>query len=291
MSVLAVNEVWKVYGQGVSAVEALRGISLQIERGEFVAIMGPSGSGKSTLLQLMGGLDGPTAGQITVAGKELGALTEAERTLIRRDQIGFVFQAFNLVSVLTAAENVGLPLSLAGVKREAVVERSQRALQLVGLADRATHLPAELSGGQQQRVAIARALVTEPAILLADEPTGNLDSRTGTEVMQLLRRCAESLGQTVVLVTHDARAAAYADRVLFLRDGRLVDELVAPLRGANSCGAKLAPSSESAPLRGANSCGAKLAPSSESAPRDRASWAAAILGHLEGLTEREVASR
>lgn len=253
MHVLAVEGVTKVYGQGAAVVEALRGITLQIERGQFVAIMGPSGSGKSTLLQLMGGLDGPSAGKVAVAGKELGALTEAGRTLIRREQIGFVFQAFNLVSVLTAAENVGLPLSLAGLRKEEVASRSERALKLVGLAGRAKHLPSEMSGGQQQRVAIARALVTEPAILLADEPTGNLDSRTGTEVMQLLRQCADGLGQTVVLVTHDARAAAYADRVLFLKDGQLVDEL--------------------------------------QAPKDRSNWAAQIFACLEGLTEREVAAR
>ncbi|HEY3364900.1 MAG TPA: ABC transporter ATP-binding protein [Symbiobacteriaceae bacterium] len=219
MAIVEVQGLTKVYGLGAARVEALRGIDLAIDRGEFVAIMGPSGSGKSTLLQIMGGLDAPTDGTVQVAGKSLGTLTELERTLLRRERIGFVFQAYNLISVLTAAENVALPLTLAGRPAAEVRSRSERALQLVGLTERGRHLPEELSGGQQQRVAIARALAAEPAMLLADEPTGNLDSRTGTEVMVLLRRSCDELGQTVVLVTHDPRAAGYADRVVFLEDG------------------------------------------------------------------------
>ncbi|MGE5675686.1 MAG: ABC transporter ATP-binding protein, partial [Mycobacterium leprae] len=175
-------------------------------------------------LQLLGGLDAPTDGSIMLAGQNLGSLSEVERTVLRRSRIGFVFQSFNLVPVLTAVENVGLPLTLAGIRTAEVTERSHRALRLVGLDDRAQHLPAELSGGEQQRVAVARALVTEPALLLADEPTGNLDSRTSAEVMSLIRRSATDLGQTVLLVTHDPRAAAYDDRLLFLRDGQVADE-------------------------------------------------------------------
>lgn len=225
MVMLRVTDVTKRYGSGAVQVQALDQVSLAIAAGEFVAIMGPSGSGKSTLLQLMGGLDAPTAGKVQVDGQELGGLSEQERTLWRRQRIGFVFQSFNLISVLSAEENVGLPLSLAGVKAAEVQARSRRMLKLVGLEHRAVHLPGEMSGGEQQRVAIARALVTEPAILLADEPTGNLDSRRGAEIMSLLRRSCDELSQTVTLVTHDPQAAAYADRVLFLRDGRVVEEL------------------------------------------------------------------
>ena len=222
--VLQAVDLTKVYGVGPTEVRALRGVTLEVQRGEFVAIMGASGSGKSTLLQILGGLDSPSAGRVLIAGQDLGSLTEARRTLLRREQIGFVFQSYNLISVLSAEENVSLPLTLAGVKAPEALGRARRALKLVGLEERAQHLPGQLSGGQQQRVAVARALVTEPAMLLADEPTGNLDSRTGLEIMELLRRSCDQLGQTVVLVTHDARAATYADRVLFLRDGQVVQE-------------------------------------------------------------------
>lgn len=225
MAILEVENVTKVYGSGATRVNALAGLSLQVREGEFAAIMGPSGSGKSTLLQIMGALDRPTSGQVRLAGRETGGLNEVERTLLRRAKIGFVFQSFNLISVLTAAENVGLPLSLAGVRPADVAMRTERVLALVGLKDRAHHLPGELSGGQQQRVAVARALASDPAIVLADEPTGNLDSRTGTEILELLRRSCDELSQTVVMVTHDPRAAAYANRVLFLRDGLLADQL------------------------------------------------------------------
>ncbi len=220
---LQVDQVTRIYGHGETAVHALRGVSLQVRRGEFIAIMGPSGSGKSTLLQLMGGLDTPTDGQIVLAGQPMAHLDEEQRTLLRRAQIGFVFQAFNLVSVLTALENVALPLTLAGVPSKDATARATQALKTVGLADRAHHLPAELSGGQQQRVAVARALVTHPAILLADEPTGNLDSRTSQEILTLLRRSADELSQSVVMVTHDPNAAAYADRIIYLQDGEVVE--------------------------------------------------------------------
>jgi putative ABC transport system ATP-binding protein len=225
MAILEVRDLVRHYGQGEAQVKALDGVSFDIRAGEFAAIMGPSGSGKSTLLQLMGGLDSPTAGSVRLDGQSLGDLTELDRTLVRRRKIGFIFQSFNLISVLTAAENVALPLALEGLPSGEAAERSRRALRLVGLEERERHLPGQLSGGQQQRVAIARALVTEPAVILADEPTGNLDSRSSREVMELLRKSCDSLGQTVVLVTHDPQAAAYADRILFLRDGRLVDEL------------------------------------------------------------------
>ncbi|MFZ5818047.1 MAG: ABC transporter ATP-binding protein [Bacillota bacterium] len=231
MAMLEVQDLAKVYGQGETAVRALGGLSLQVQAGSFVAIMGPSGSGKSTLLQIMGALDSPTSGTVLLDGRDIGSMSELQRTLLRREKIGFVFQSFNLISVLSAAENVALPLTLAGIPARSAEERSLRALRLVGLQDRGHHLPGELSGGQQQRVAVARALVTEPALLLADEPTGNLDSRTGQEILQLLRRSSDELGQTVVLVTHDPQAAAYADRVLFLRDGLLAGELPVPRGG------------------------------------------------------------
>jgi putative ABC transport system ATP-binding protein len=214
----------KVYGSGQAEVKALNGVDLTVEKGEFVAIMGPSGSGKSTLLSLLGGLDQPTGGRIVVGGMDLGNQTETALAVMRREKVGFIFQSFNLVPVLTAAENVAVPLLLAGRKGHEVQQKVDRVLHLVGLADRATHTPAELSGGQQQRVAIARALVTEPALVLADEPTGNLDSRTSRDIMSLLRRSCDELGQTLVLITHDDNVAAWADRVLFLRDGQVVAE-------------------------------------------------------------------
>ena len=216
----------KVYGEGDTAVSALRGVDVQFEAGRFTAIMGPSGSGKSTLMHCMAGLDSATTGQVFIGDSDLTTMKDKELTRLRRDRMGFVFQAFNLVPTLTAEENITLPLDIAGAK----VDRAWFDLVVgtVGLADRLTHRPSELSGGQQQRVACARALVTRPEIVFADEPTGNLDSKSGAEVLGFLRRSVDEFGQTIVMVTHDAHAASYADRVVFLADGELVDELLAP---------------------------------------------------------------
>jgi putative ABC transport system ATP-binding protein len=216
----------KIYGTGVTAVRALDAISADFDAGRFTAIMGPSGSGKSTLLHCLAGLDRLTEGQVLIGDVDLGSLDDKAMTLLRRERIGFVFQAFNLVPTLTAQENVVLPLTLGGKKPDrAWVKELARSL---GIADRLEHRPAELSGGQQQRVATARALVTRPDLIFADEPTGNLDSRSATELLIQIRRAVDEYHQTVVMVTHDPRAAAYADRVLFLADGRVVRELLAP---------------------------------------------------------------
>ena len=211
------------YGQGETCVNALRGVDLGIATGELTAVMGPSGSGKSTLMHILAGLDQPTEGSVTIAGQDITQLSDTELTLLRREHIGFIFQFFNLLPMLTAAENVVLPLTLAGRKPDAdwVRELTDR----VGLTNRLGHRPSELSGGQQQRVAIARALVSRPTIMFADEPTGNLDSRTSGEILTLLRSMVSDLGQTTVMVTHDAHAAAIADRVLFLADGEIVRDL------------------------------------------------------------------
>jgi putative ABC transport system ATP-binding protein len=211
------------YGEGDTAVEALRGVSLGIEAGRMTAIMGPSGSGKSTLMHLLAGLDTPTEGTVVVDGIDITKLSEKKLTKLRRDTIGFVFQFFNLLPMLTAEENVTLPLEIAGKKVDR--EWLDELLDAVGIAQRRTHRPAELSGGQQQRVAVARALVTKPKVLFADEPTGNLDSQSSKEVLQLLRRSVDEWGQTIVMVTHDAGAAAMADRILFIADGRIVRDL------------------------------------------------------------------
>jgi len=211
------------YGEGEAAVDALRGVTLAVQEGELVAVMGPSGSGKSTLMHLLAALDKPTAGTVTIAGQDVGSLSDRDVTLLRRRHIGFVFQFFNLLPMLSAEENVLLPLSIAGAKPERAF--FEQLLDRTGLTDRRTHRPAELSGGQQQRVAIARALVAKPTVVFADEPTGNLDSTTGAEILELLRSSAAELGQTMVMVTHDAQAAEIADRVLFLADGRIVEEL------------------------------------------------------------------
>src|SRR4051812_43858178 len=211
------------YGHGETEVNALRGVDLGIATGELTAVMGSSGSGKSTLMHILAGLDRPTEGSVTIAGQDITQLGDTDLTLLRREHIGFIFQFFNLLPMLTAEENVVLPLSLAGVRpdREWVRELTGR----VGLADRLKHRPSELSGGQQQRVAIARALVSRPTIMFADEPTGNLDSHTSGEILALLRDMVSDLGQTTVMVTHDAHAAAIADRVLFLADGEIVRDL------------------------------------------------------------------
>ncbi len=218
---MRLENVVKSYGRGETAVRAVAGVSLAIAPREFVAIVGPSGSGKSTLLHLMAGLDLPDAGQVFVGGKSLQALSDDAVTVLRRRQIGVVFQFFNLLPMLTAEENVALPLVLDGVRLRAARPRACAMLERVGLGHRAKHRPDQLSGGEMQRVAIARALVTGPLVLLADEPTGNLDSHTGEEILALVREMAERHGQAVVMVTHDARAAAHAQRVLAMRDGRV----------------------------------------------------------------------
>jgi putative ABC transport system ATP-binding protein len=218
--------VSKTYGTGERAVTALDAVDLRIPAATFTAVMGPSGSGKSTLLHCAAGLDRATAGQVVIDGVHLGSLSERSLTRLRRDRVGFVFQAFNLIPALTAAQNVALPLRLAG--RKPAAGEVTAMLTEVGLADRSGHRPGELSGGQQQRVAIARALVTRPAVLFADEPTGALDAASGREVLRLLRAAVDRHGQTVVMVTHDPFAAAHADRVLFLADGRVVDALAGP---------------------------------------------------------------
>ena len=216
----------KVYGKGLTEVRALDGVTIAFEAGHFTAIMGPSGSGKSTLLHCIAGLDNLTEGRAFIGDADLSTLDDRHLTIMRRDRIGFVFQAFNLVPTLTAIENVTLPLALAGSKGDR--EWIDRVVDTLGLRDRLRHRPSELSGGQQQRVAIARALASKPQIIFADEPTGNLDSRSGAEVLQLMRRAVDDLGQTIVMVTHDPGAAAYADRIVFLADGRIVDEMLDP---------------------------------------------------------------
>jgi putative ABC transport system ATP-binding protein len=211
------------YGEGETAVDALRGVDITVRSGELVAVMGPSGSGKSTLMHILAGLDKPTSGSVKVADNEITNLSDTKLTRLRRDHIGFVFQFFNLLPMLTAEENITLPLRIAGAKADKAWLDS--LLNEMGLATRKSHRPSELSGGQQQRVAIARALVTRPTIVFADEPTGNLDSKTGGEILELLRASTDSYGQTTVMVTHEPRAAAIADRILFLADGLIVKEL------------------------------------------------------------------
>jgi putative ABC transport system ATP-binding protein len=222
-AVVSASGLVRRYGEGSTAVEALRGVSLDVGAGRMTAIMGPSGSGKSTLMHLLAGLDTPTEGSIVLAGQEIVGLPERKLTMLRRETIGFVFQFFNLLPMLTAEENILLPLSIAGQKPDAAW--LEELLDTVGIAERRSHRPAELSGGQQQRVAVARALITRPKVLFADEPTGNLDSGSSKEVLSLLRRAVDEWGQTIVMVPHDAGAAAMADRILFLADGRIVRDL------------------------------------------------------------------
>lgn len=223
--ILRAEGLRKHYPMGVHGVMALQGVSLSVASGEFVAVMGPSGSGKSTLLHLLGGLDAPTEGEIRLRDQEVTRLPDKEATLVRRRNIGFVFQFFNLLPTLNAEENIFLPLLIDGEKEEAWRERLDTILHRVGLFPRRLHKPEELSGGEQQRVALARALITQPAILLADEPTGNLDTKTGEEVMTLLRTSARELHQAIIMVTHDPKAAAFSDRVVFLQDGQMQQEL------------------------------------------------------------------
>ncbi len=226
-AVVEAHDLTRVYGEGDTAVHALRGVTLEVEPARLTAVMGPSGSGKSTLMHLLAALDHPTEGHVSIAGTRLGELSDNAITKLRREHIGFIFQFFNLLPMLTAEENIVLPLTLAGEKPED--EFFDDLLKKVGLQDRLKHRPSELSGGQQQRVAIARALVSRPSVVFADEPTGNLDSKTGGEILDLLRGSVRDYGQTLVMVTHDARAAATADRILFLADGLIVQEL----RGAD----------------------------------------------------------
>jgi putative ABC transport system ATP-binding protein len=225
-AILEARELVKRYPLGAANVDALRGVSLSVETGEFVAIMGASGSGKSTMLHLLGGLDLPTSGEVVIDGINISMLDEEHRTLTRRAKTGFVFQFFNLIPMLTVAENVGLPFLIAGDAIGRHRSRITELLGMVGLPEKAGHLPDQLSAGEQQRVALARALATSPAILLADEPTGNLDFTTGTEILDLLWDSCERFGQTIVLVTHAAHAAAYADRVVVVRDGAVIDEIM-----------------------------------------------------------------
>ncbi len=222
-TVVQATDVTRRYGEGATTVDALRGVSLGVEAGQLVAVMGPSGSGKSTLMHILAGLDKPTEGTVEIAGTEITSLDDGKLTRLRRQHIGFVFQFFNLLPMLTAEENVVLPLTIAGEKPER--QWLEDLLKQTGLTDRRTHRPSELSGGQQQRVALARALVTRPTILFADEPTGNLDSKTGGEILELLRASVTNYGQTTVMVTHESRAAVIADRILFLADGLIVQEL------------------------------------------------------------------
>ena len=221
-SIVTSTDLRRRYGEGDAAVDALDGVTVSFERGRFSAIMGPSGSGKSTLMHILAGLDRPTSGTVDLDGVEITGLDDGDLTKLRRDKLGFIFQFFNLIPVLTAEENIVLPLSIAGRKPDQ--DWLEQLIDTVGLGDRRTHRPSELSGGQQQRVAVARALISRPAVVFADEPTGNLDSTSSGEVLQLLRRSVDDFGQSVVMVTHDPEAASYADRLVILRDGQIVHD-------------------------------------------------------------------
>ncbi|CAN5599085.1 ABC transporter ATP-binding protein [soil metagenome] len=223
--IVTATDLHRRYGEGDTAVDALDGVSVSFAKGQFAAIMGPSGSGKSTLMHILAGLDRPTGGTVRIDGTELSGLDDAALTELRRDKLGFIFQFFNLLPVLTAEENIRLPLSIAG--REPDGPWLERLVGIVGLGDRLTHRPSELSGGQQQRVAVARALASQPAVVFADEPTGNLDSKASDEVLRLLRQAVDEFGQTVVMVTHEAHAAAFADRLVLLEDGKVARDSAA----------------------------------------------------------------
>ena len=224
MLLIQTENLTKVYGSGEAAVTALDHVTLQVKEGEFVAVMGPSGCGKSTLLHLLGGLDRPSEGGVSIEGTDIADMKDDDLTKLRRRKMGFIFQFFNLIPVLNAVENASLPITLDGVRPIEARKRAAEWLTRFGLGDRLTSRPDQLSGGQQQRVAVARALVAEPALVLADEPTGNLDTRSGDEIAGLLRDVTKKYGRTVVMVTHDPRIAAYADRIVFLKDGKVVDE-------------------------------------------------------------------
>jgi putative ABC transport system ATP-binding protein len=221
--VVSAEDVTRHYGEGETSVQALRGVSLGVDRGKLTAVMGPSGSGKSTLMHILAGLDKPTSGTVSIDGTEITKLGDTDLTKLRREHIGFIFQFFNLLPMLSAEENIRLPLQIAGDKVDK--QWFEELLAKMGLTDRRAHRPSELSGGQQQRVAIARALVSQPTVVFADEPTGNLDSTTSGEILELLRNSVDELGQTTVMVTHDPRAAAIADRILFLADGNIVNDM------------------------------------------------------------------
>jgi putative ABC transport system ATP-binding protein len=225
LAIVEATKLWKQYRLGECPVNALEGVDFAVERGDFVAIMGPSGSGKSTLLHLLGGLDRPSDGEISLAGMRLSILDDDRATLTRRHNVGFIFQSYNLLPTLSAEENIILPLIIDGQNPARFSDRVDTLLNFVGLADRRDHKPDQLSGGEQQRVAIARALITQPCIVLADEPTGNLDYKAGTAIMELLRLSRDELQQTIIMVTHDPRSAAYADRVVFLRDGQIQNDI------------------------------------------------------------------
>ncbi|MCE5209179.1 MAG: ABC transporter ATP-binding protein [Chloroflexi bacterium] len=226
MSIVSASDLKKVYGSGLASVMALGGISMEVKQGEFVAVMGPSGCGKSTLLHLLGGLDHPSAGNVIIDGENLADLSDQRLTELRRRKIGFIFQFYNLIPVLTAVENAALPMTLDGVRAAEAHHKAALWLNRLGLADRINHRPDQLSGGEQQRVAIGRALLTEPALILADEPTGNLDTHASDEIAVLMRKVADEYDRAVVMVTHDPRIAAYADRILFLKDGSIIDETI-----------------------------------------------------------------
>jgi len=234
MATLQTRKLTKTYGSGAATVIALDQVNLNINAGEFVAIMGPSGCGKSTLLHLLGGLDTPTAGAVLVGGRDLADLPDNKLTELRRRQIGFVFQFFNLIPVLSAVENAALPVTLDGMKPDQAKARAVEWLTRFGMGDRLSNRPDQLSGGQQQRVAVARALIADPELVLADEPTGNLDTRAGDEIAALLRDVSKQYGRTVVIVTHDPRIAAYADRIIFLKDGKVVDETLLERKNSNN---------------------------------------------------------
>ncbi len=240
--ILEARDLTRHFELGGSTVEALRGVSLIVEEGEFVALMGPSGSGKSTLLQLLGGLDRPTSGEVLLEGETVSQLSDEQATRLRRERTGFVFQSFNLIPLLDVAENIALPFAIAGqdARRGELSERVRDVVELVDLVGKEHHRPDQLSAGEQQRVAVARALVTRPALLLADEPTGNLDYATGTEILDALWRSCVERRQTIVLVTHDAKAAAYADRVCVVRDGRILEQIALGRRSDHGAGPLIA---------------------------------------------------
>ena len=235
MSIIETQNLSKIYGSGSTAVIALDKVSFSVEPGQFVVVMGPSGCGKSTLLHLLGGLDRPSDGKVLIEGTSIAEMSDNHLTELRRRKIGFIFQFFNLIPVLSAAENAALPVTLDGVKPAEARAKATEWLERFGLGDRQAHRPDQLSGGQQQRVAIARALVAEPALILADEPTGNLDTRAGDEIAGLLREVSKQYGRTVIMVTHDPRIAAYSDRIIFLKDGKVIDEtLLTSKNGQNA---------------------------------------------------------